>query len=106
LGLDKYVRRSKRASRNDYLGLFVPYQYLGVDHSYEPNYVVRLALALTLILEIKGCENDEIKAKHDAIGVRQNRSCRGFGWRLVLHGVVQIHRFAKRVGFTQNCGKI
>jgi type III restriction enzyme len=53
-------------ARNDHLGLFVPYEYQGVDHNYEPDFLVRLAPGVTLILEIKGYEDDEIKAKHNA----------------------------------------
>jgi len=53
-------------ARNDHLGLFIPYEYQGVDHNYEPDFLVRLAPGVTLILEIKGYEDDEIKAKHNA----------------------------------------
>lgn len=53
-------------ARNDHLGLFIPYEYQGVDHSYEPDFLVRLAPGVTLVLEIKGYEENEIKAKHDA----------------------------------------
>jgi type III restriction enzyme len=53
-------------ARNDHLGLFIPYEYQGVDHNYEPDFLARLAPGVTLILEIKGYEDDEIKAKHDA----------------------------------------
>lgn len=53
-------------ARNDHLGLFIPYDYQGVDHNYEPDFLVRLAPGVTLVLEIKGYEDDEIKAKHGA----------------------------------------
>lgn len=53
-------------ARNDHLGLFIPHEYQGVDHSYEPDFLVRLAPEVTLVLEIKGYEDDEIKAKHNA----------------------------------------
>jgi type III restriction enzyme len=53
-------------ARNDHMGLFIPYQYQGVDHSYEPDYLVQLKPGITLVLEIKGYEDDESKAKHDA----------------------------------------
>lgn len=53
-------------ARNDHMGLFIPYEYQGVDHNYEPDFLVRLAPEVTLILEIKGYEDDEIKAKHNA----------------------------------------
>ncbi len=56
-------------ARNDGLGLVIPYEYLGVDHSYEPDFLVRLDVPdteLTLVLEIKGFEDDRTKAKHNA----------------------------------------
>jgi type III restriction enzyme len=56
-------------ARNDHLGLVIPYEYLGVDHSYEPDFLVRLANDVTLILEIKGYEihnPDQINQKHTA----------------------------------------
>ena len=53
-------------AKNDHLGLFIPYEYQGVDHNYEPDYLVRLAPNVTLVLEIKGFEDDVVKAKHAA----------------------------------------
>ena len=52
--------------RNDHLGLTVPYEYQGVDHAYEPDFIVRLANGVSLVLDIKGYEDDETKAKHNA----------------------------------------
>ena len=56
-------------ARNDNLGLVIPYEYIGVDHSYEPDFLIRLNVPngeVTLILEIKGFEDDQTKAKHQA----------------------------------------
>ncbi len=56
-------------ARNDHLGLAIKYEYLGVDHDYEPDFLVRLANGVTLILEIKGYEvhnPEQIAAKHNA----------------------------------------
>jgi type III restriction enzyme len=52
--------------RNDHLGLMIPYEYQGVDHKYEPDYIVRLSNDVSVILEIKGYEDDRTKAKHSA----------------------------------------
>jgi hypothetical protein len=46
-------------ARNDHLGLVIPYEFMGVDHSYEPDFLVRLANGLTLILEVKGFEDEQ-----------------------------------------------
>ena len=53
-------------ARNDHLGLLVPYEYMDIDHSYEPDFLVRLANDVTVVLEIKGFEDDQDKAKHTA----------------------------------------
>lgn len=54
-------------ARNDHLGLVIPYEYFGIDHSYEPDFLVRLKSQLNLLLEIKGYEvhnKDQTHQKH------------------------------------------
>jgi type III restriction enzyme len=53
-------------ARNDHLGYRIPYEFQGIDHNYEPDFLVRLQNNVTLILEIKGYEDAQDKAKHDA----------------------------------------
>lgn len=56
-------------ARNDHLGLAIKYEYLEVNHDYEPDFIVRLTNGLTLILEIKGYEvhnPEQTNAKHNA----------------------------------------
>lgn len=53
-------------ARNDHLEFVIPYEYLGVSHVYIPDYLVRLTNGVTLILEIKGFEEDQDRAKHQA----------------------------------------
>lgn len=50
--------------RNDRPFLTIPYEYEGITHYYEPDYIVRLANETNLLLEIKGYEDDQTKAKH------------------------------------------
>jgi len=52
--------------KNDHLGLFIPYAYMGIDHAYEPDFLVRLTGDLTVLMEIKGYIDDEVRAKHNA----------------------------------------
>jgi len=52
--------------RNDHLEFVIPYEYLGVSHAYVPDFLVRLSPDLTLALEIKGYEDDQDRAKHQA----------------------------------------
>jgi type III restriction enzyme len=55
-------------ARNEGMGLTIPYDFMGVDHAYEPDFLVRMAGSdgsdLTLVLEVKGFEDDQTKAKH------------------------------------------
>ncbi len=53
-------------ARNDELGLTIPYEYQGIDRGYEPDFLVQLVDGLNVVLEIKGFEDDQTKAKHNA----------------------------------------
>jgi type III restriction enzyme len=53
-------------ARNDHLGFRIHYEFQGIDHNYEPDFLVRLQNGTTLVLEIKGYEDAQDKAKHDA----------------------------------------
>ena len=50
--------------RNDHLGLSIPYEYQGITHNYEPDFIVRLVNNVNLLLEIKGYERDQEFAKY------------------------------------------
>ena len=69
--IEKSVKQgiTKYYARNDRMGLVIPYQYQKVDHTYLPDFLIRLNTAkqdLTLVLEIKGLESEQDKAKHQA----------------------------------------
>jgi type III restriction enzyme len=53
-------------AKNDHVGLTIQYEYFGVPHNYEPDFLVRLKNGVTLLLEIKGQEDNRDRAKHDA----------------------------------------
>jgi type III restriction enzyme len=53
-------------ARNDHLGLTIPYEFQGVDHSYEPDFLVRTTNLRTILLEVKGFVDNQTRAKHDA----------------------------------------
>jgi len=53
-------------AKNDHVGLMIPYEYFGVAHNYEPDFLVKLANGVTLLLEVKGFDDNQTKAKHDA----------------------------------------
>jgi type III restriction enzyme len=54
--------------KNDHLGFEIVYSFQGVIHKYRPDFLVRLASGTQLILEIKGQQTDESKAKHAFLG--------------------------------------
>ena len=56
----------KHYARNDGLGFVIPYEYMGISHHYEPDFLVKLANDVTLVLEIKGMFTDQDNAKHEA----------------------------------------
>ena len=56
----------ERYVRNDHLGLLIPYEYLNVEHTYEPDFIVRLNTGLQVLLEVKGFEDAKTTAKHTA----------------------------------------
>ncbi len=53
-------------ARNDGLAFSIPYEFMGVSLHYEPDYLVRLSNEVTLVLEIKGFEDEQDRAKHQA----------------------------------------
>lgn len=56
----------ERYVRNDHLGLLIQYEFQGVDHTYEPDFIVRLKNGLNVLLEVKGFEDAQTAAKHQA----------------------------------------
>jgi type III restriction enzyme len=69
-GLEQLAHQQKIICyvRNDHLGLVIPYEYQGIDHSYEPDFLVRASDDHTVILETKGFIDNQTRAKHDAAG--------------------------------------
>jgi type III restriction enzyme len=71
-------------AKNDHLGFVVYYLWNGVRRRYLPDFVVRLSDGSTLVLEIKGEETEQDRAKRAALGawVRAVNAKGGFGtWR-------------------------
>ena len=53
-------------ARNEGLDFSILYDFAGGSHPYEPDFLVRLADDTTLVLEIKGYEDNEDRAKYEA----------------------------------------
>jgi type III restriction enzyme len=52
--------------RNDRLEFNIPYELYGSPQAYEPDFIVRLSNAVTVVLEIKGKLYEDTDAKHQA----------------------------------------
>lgn len=50
--------------KNDHLEFTIPYEFEGVPLHYEPDFIIKLRNELNLVLEIKGYEDNQTKAKH------------------------------------------
>ena len=53
-------------ARNDHMEFTIPYEYQGVGHNFVPDFLVRLRNQITVVLEIKGFQDDRVRAKHQA----------------------------------------
>ena len=67
--------------KNDHLGFEITYSYKGVIHKFRPDYLVRLANGETLVLEVKGQDNQEQQTKREFLAewVRAVNGHGGFG---------------------------
>jgi type III restriction enzyme len=54
-------------AKNDHLGFTVFYMWAGSRRRYVPDFLVRLANGTTLVLEIKGTDSPQNRAKHEAL---------------------------------------
>jgi hypothetical protein len=53
-------------ARNDHLELAIPYDFLGHHHRYYPDFIVRLTNGVSLLLEVKGQEDEQDRQKYTA----------------------------------------
>lgn len=54
-------------AKNDHLGFEIGYMFQGRAHKYRPDYLIRLNTGVHLILEIKGRDDEQQRAKRDAL---------------------------------------
>ena len=68
-------------AKNDHLGFQIHYMWNGSRRRYLPDFLVRLTNGTTLVLEIKGVEDDQSRAKHAALSawIRGVNAKGGFG---------------------------
>ncbi len=94
-------------AKNDHLGFEVYYLWQGSTRRYVPDFIVRLVNGLTLVLEIKGQESKQDRAKRAAMKewVVAVNTARGFGrWACdVADEPAQVHDIISRHA-GGNCG--
>lgn len=93
-------------AKNDHLGFNVYYLWNGSRRRYVPDFLVRLANGKTLILEIKGEDSEQNRAKRSALDawVKSVNEKGGFGlwsWDVAyqpaeVHDIVQRHGFGEK----------
>ena len=68
-------------AKNDHLGFHIYYMWAGSRRRYVPDFLVRLSCGKILVLEIKGTDSPQNKAKRDALNewVRAINATGGFG---------------------------
>lgn len=74
-------------AKNDHLGFEIPYLYNGIVHKYRPDFLITLKNKKHLILEVKGQETEQDKAKRQALKewVEAVNTHGGFGsWTLAV----------------------
>ena len=77
-------------AKNDHLGFQIYYLWEGSRRRYVPDFIVRLSNGILLVLEIKGIDSPQNKAKRDALNewVRAVNEDGGFGnwaWDVALN---------------------
>lgn len=63
---EKSVAFHLEQAKMDNGSLAIPYELYGVSHWYEPDFLVRLVDGTTVVFEIKGLEDEQDRAKHEA----------------------------------------
>jgi len=65
-GIVEELAATRAITTAELLELTIPYEFQGVSHAYEPDFLVRLTNGVTVVLEVKGYEDEEDRAKHTA----------------------------------------
>jgi len=57
----------KAWAKNDHIGFEIAYMYNGTEHKYRPDFLIRMTTDEILVLETKGQETEQDKAKRSAL---------------------------------------
>jgi len=106
--------------RNDHIGFNIKYMYNGILHDYWPDFLIRLNNNVTLVLEIKGVDDNQNKEKRRYLAewvdvINQDGSYGTWTWDVAFHptdvrGMIETHSkteiSAKEYAKCPKCGKI
>lgn len=53
-------------ARNDHLGFAIGYEFSGSQHNYLPDFILKMKDNRTIVLEVKGYEDEQTREKHEA----------------------------------------
>jgi len=53
-------------ARNDHMGFTISYEFNGSQHSFLPDFLIKLNEGKTVILEVKGFEDEQTREKHES----------------------------------------
>ena len=91
--------------KNDHIGFEITYSFKGIIHKFRPDYLVRLTNGKTLILEVKGQDDQQQQTKREFLSewVRAVNGQGGFGNGLpTFHGIQRTCWRSLR-GITRKC---
>ena len=76
--------------KNDHIGFVIKYSYKGITHDYYPDFLIKLKNNLTLVLEIKGRDDEQNKTKRKYLrewvnAVNEQGQYGSWAWDVAFH---------------------
>lgn len=122
LGAGQELERNKNVVswvRNDHIGFGIKYMYNGILHDYWPDFLIKLKNNVTLVLEIKGVDDNQNKEKRRYLAewidvVNEDGRYGTWTWDVAFHpsevrGIIEKHSkteiSAKEIAKCPKCGK-
>ena len=123
MGAGQELERNKNVAswvRNDHIGFVIKYMYNGILHDYWPDFLIKLQNNVTLILEIKGVDDEQNRVKRRYLEewvevINENGRYGTWTWDVAfspsdVRGIIEKHLktdvSAKEHAKCPKCGKI
>ena len=76
--------------KNDHIGFVIKYSYKGITHDYYPDFLIKLNNSVTLVLEIKGRDDEQNKTKRKYLkewidAVNEHGKYGSWAWDVAFH---------------------